>query len=102
ENLLYSQLTVSGTALPVIHRSYNTWIRELATSLAGGLGVPSRISYAFAPLEAVDAVPFLDDAGRQAYKDFLSMPKPRAFAVGPNGAWGAGGSVTPNAYAARF
>lgn len=62
------------------------------------IGMPTRELYAvapapsmpksdFAPLDDVDAVPFLREAGRVAYKEYLSKLSPRAFAVAPNGAW---------------
>jgi dienelactone hydrolase len=62
------------------------------------IGMPTQELYAvapapsipksdFAPLDDVEAVPFLREAGREAYKEYLSKLSPRAFAVGPNGAW---------------
>ena len=45
---------------------------------------PSR----FAPLAAIDALPYVNDGGRQGYKNFLSKGAPRAFAISPSGAWG--------------
>lgn len=47
---------------------------------------PARSHYA--GLDNVDALPFLRDAGRQAYRAFLSMVMPRAFALSASGAWG--------------
>lgn len=88
EHLLYRELVVSGTPLRLIHRNYNSWARDLMSSLAGGLGVPAQVSSGFASISAVDAVPFLDAAGRQAYREFLQSRRPRVFAVAPNGAWG--------------
>jgi dienelactone hydrolase len=41
----------------------------------------------FAELANVDAVPFLQDGGRQAYRTFLAKGMPRAFAIAPSGAW---------------
>ena len=47
----------------------------------------------FARIDAVDAVPFLDDTGRIGYLRFLSEPGPRVFAISRTGrwAWAAGG-----------
>ncbi len=42
----------------------------------------------FATLEEVDAVPRLGETGRAGYRSFLAKPAPRAFAIGPAGAWG--------------
>ncbi len=41
----------------------------------------------YASLDNVDAVPYLRDRGRQQYKEFLSKPLPRAFALSSSGAW---------------
>jgi hypothetical protein len=49
----------------------------------------------FAPLEKGDAVPFLREKGRDAYKEFLSRPTPRAFAIAPNGAWASSSRSIP-------
>lgn len=63
------------------------------------IGMPARQIYAiaeppppspsnFAVLDDVEAVPFLGDSGRAAYRSFLQRGTPRAFAVSPSGAWG--------------
>jgi dienelactone hydrolase len=41
----------------------------------------------FAAIDNIEAVPFLKDNGREAYRDFLTKSLPRAFAVSPTGAW---------------
>ncbi|MDB5874821.1 MAG: hypothetical protein JWQ07_4263 [Ramlibacter sp.] len=41
----------------------------------------------FARLEDVDAVPHLGPQGRQAYRDWVRQPVPRAFALAPGGAY---------------
>lgn len=62
------------------------------------IGMPTRELYAvapapvipksdFAPLDDAEAVPFLHEAGRAAYREYLGKLSPRAFAVAPNGAW---------------
>ena len=86
-NLLYAERALSGGTLRVIHRNYNVWIKDLVSAINFYLGVPVQTSVGFAPLEEVDAVPFLREKGRDAYKEFLSMPTPRAFAIAPNGSW---------------
>lgn len=88
ENLMYRQFE-RGDRLPLIHRNYNTWVQELASAIAGALGVNARPVLGFAPLDSVDAVPYLRDRGRKAYAEFLEHRTPRAFAVAPNGAFGA-------------
>ncbi len=41
-----------------------------------------------APVLDLGSVPYLDDAGREHYADFLLMNLPRAFAVAPDGTFG--------------
>lgn len=41
----------------------------------------------FAAIENIEAIPFLQEAGREAYKAFLSKSLPKAFAVSPSGVW---------------
>jgi len=86
-NLLYKELAKGGGTLRVIHGNYNGWIKDLVAGINAGLGVPVQTTIGFAPLEKADAVPFLKEKGREAYKEFLSKPTPRAFAIAPNGAW---------------
>lgn len=62
------------------------------------IGMPTAVEYRvsdpaqpkptdFAALDAVNAVPFLDEAGREGYRNFLKQYPSRAFAVSENGAW---------------
>jgi len=41
----------------------------------------------FAEIDNVDAIPYLKDKGREAYRVFLSKSSPKAFAVSSSGAW---------------
>lgn len=41
----------------------------------------------YAALDNIDAVPYLKDRGRDAYRAFLGKSMPRAFAVSASGAW---------------
>jgi dienelactone hydrolase len=41
----------------------------------------------FARVDDINAVPYLGEQGRAAYRDYLSKMTPRAFAVSPSGAW---------------
>lgn len=41
----------------------------------------------YAAVENIDAVPFLKEKGREAYRAFLTKSSPKAFAVSPTGAW---------------
>jgi dienelactone hydrolase len=58
---------------------YVTWERP----------TPAPPSSGFASLGDVSAVPYLNDAGRQGYGKYLTLRKPKAFAVAPDGAWSA-------------
>lgn len=49
---------------------------------------PAPPSTHFAAIDDVAAVPYLGDKGRQAYQKFLTLKKPRAFAIAQNGGWG--------------
>ncbi|WP_426109810.1 dienelactone hydrolase family protein [Massilia sp. PWRC2] len=73
------------------------WWRETEQFLRR-IGMPTTELYAVAPapglpktdfalLDDVDAVPFLHEAGRSAYRDYLGKQSPRAFALSANGAW---------------
>jgi dienelactone hydrolase len=53
--------------------------------LGAGVRMPGT---GFAKLVDGGAVPHLAADGRRGYEDFLHSPLPRAFAVGPTGAWG--------------
>jgi hypothetical protein len=92
-NLLYESR--GGGTLRVIHSNYNGWIKDLVAGINAGLGVSAQTTIGFAPLEKVDAVPFLKENGRDGYREFLSKPTPRAFAIAPNGAWGFGFRTAP-------
>ena len=48
-----------------------------------------------AGLQDIEAVPHLDSAGQEGYRDFLTFDKHRAFAIAPGGAWSwKGGEAT--------
>jgi dienelactone hydrolase len=62
------------------------------------LNLPTAIRYAvaephepkasgYASIDSIDSVPFVDDAGRDGYRHFLSQQPSRAFAVSAEGAW---------------
>ena len=46
---------------------------------------PARTDYA--QVDDIDAVPFLSEHGRRAYRDYLTKMTPRAFAVSSSGGW---------------
>jgi dienelactone hydrolase len=62
------------------------------------VGMPTAIKYDIPPppevpgtnyatVTDVEAVPYLSEKGRAAYRDYLSKETPRAFAISPTGAW---------------
>jgi dienelactone hydrolase len=53
-------------------------------ALADDMAVPKSD---FAAISNVDAIPYLRDTGREAYRVFLTKSSPKAFAVSPGGAW---------------
>jgi hypothetical protein len=101
-NLRYRDRKQSGALVRAIHQNYNLWIHELANGLVRAVGGPARITYGFAPLADVEAVPHVRDNGRDAYRNFLARPKPRAFAIAENGAWGAAAPAEGTYAATRF
>jgi hypothetical protein len=73
------------------------WLSETEQFLQQ-VGMPTKVLYEvpeppqpprtdFAKVDDVDAVPFLTDNGRRAYREYLTKLTPRAFAVSPTGAW---------------
>ncbi|WP_137171357.1 dienelactone hydrolase family protein [Massilia sp. HP4] len=48
---------------------------------------PSAARTGFAQVDDAEAVPFLSEHGRRAYRDYLTKMTPRAFAVSPSGGW---------------
>jgi dienelactone hydrolase len=73
------------------------WLPEVEQFLQK-IGMPTKESFTvitpptlprtnYADLSDVEAVPYLSETGRAAYKDYLSKITPRAFAVSPSGAW---------------
>jgi dienelactone hydrolase len=73
------------------------WLSETEQFLQQ-VGMPTKVLYQvpeppqpprtdFAQVDNVDAVPFLTDNGRRAYREYLTKLTPRAFAVSPTGAW---------------
>jgi dienelactone hydrolase len=62
------------------------------------IGMPTAVQYQvgepsvpkatdFASLDSVSSVPFVDETGREGYRNFLSQYSSRAFAVSDSGAW---------------
>lgn len=66
------------------------FLREIGMPTDVVLDVPAPPSPArtdFARVDDIDAVPFLSEHGRRAYRDYLTKMTPRAFAVSASGGW---------------
>lgn len=48
---------------------------------------PTPVRTSFAALDDIDAVPYVSESGRAAYRAYLQKMTPRAFAVSPGGDW---------------
>jgi hypothetical protein len=62
-------------------------VQTAATVQASPQRQPAFIASGYAAIEDVDALPYLSDRGRAAYREWLTKPTPKAFAVGTNGYW---------------
>lgn len=62
-------------------------LRSLKTTLWAAVFWALSPATLAAALDDVAAVPHLDTAGREGYRDFLIFDKHRAFAIAPGGAW---------------
>jgi dienelactone hydrolase len=64
---------------------------KFATAQDAGMQKPTATH--FAPLEDETKVPYISEARRVTYKEYLGKPMPRAFAIAPNGSlgWAFGG-----------
>jgi hypothetical protein len=56
---------------------------------------PAMIATGYARLEDVDAVPFISDNARASYREWVSRPTPKAFAISDSGHWAATWGLTP-------
>jgi hypothetical protein len=55
---------------------------------AGRSAAPiAPIASGFAALDDVNAVPYLSELGRTGYREYLTRPTPKAFAISPSGHW---------------
>jgi len=61
---------------------------DMPTQEIYAVGAPPVIPKSnFARIDDIDAVPYLSEGGRAAYREYLAKLTPRAFAVSPSGAW---------------
>lgn len=66
------------------------FLQEIGMPTAVVVDVPAPPTAArtgFAQVDDAEAVPFLSEHGRRAYREYLTKMTPRAFAVSPSGGW---------------
>jgi dienelactone hydrolase len=92
------------------HDGVRVWRQPVETFL-DQVGMPTRVKYrvaqpvhpkatGYAAVNAVEAVPYLDESGRAGYRQFLEQYPSRAFALSRSGAWSwAEGGDDPGAMA---
>ncbi|HDR9771699.1 TPA: prolyl oligopeptidase family serine peptidase [Burkholderia cepacia ATCC 25416] len=84
------RLIVDRDGVPVWWPAVNAFLAQL--------NLPTSVRYAvanphepkatgYASIDAVNAVPYVDEAGREGYRRFLNQHPSRAFAVSSEGAW---------------
>jgi uncharacterized protein YbjQ (UPF0145 family) len=69
-----------------------------AQPVAAGAAVPVAvplIATGFANINDIDAIPYLSDKGREAYRLYLGRPTPKAFALSPSGHWFSAWTLIP-------
>lgn len=84
------RLIVDRDGVPIWWPSVNAFLSELhmPTTVLYAVACPHMPSASgYASIDAVDAVPYLDAAGREGYRHFLNQHPSRAFAVSAEGAW---------------
>jgi hypothetical protein len=80
-----SVATPKPPASPPASQSFATTAPRPVAPMASG----------YAPVEDVDAVPYLGDKGRDDYRQWIGRPTPKAFAVGTDGSWFGAWSLKP-------
>ncbi|MBI2769412.1 MAG: hypothetical protein HYX47_07310 [Burkholderiales bacterium] len=56
---------------------------------------PAPTATGFAQLADIDAIPYLSDKGREAYREYLTRPTPKAFALSASGYWFSAWTLVP-------
>jgi dienelactone hydrolase len=66
------------------------FLQQLGMPTAEVLALPETPSVPksdYATIDNIDAIPYVKDKGREAYRTFLGKSSPRAFAIASNGSW---------------
>ena len=83
-------LLASRDGAKIWWRDTEHFLRDIGMPTAEivAVGAPPALPKSnFARLDDIDAVPYLGENGRAAYREYLAKMTPRAFAVSPSGAW---------------
>lgn len=72
--------------------------RQIVQQLRAGrvVAFPATSSGGFAAIDDVDAIPYLNERGRQDYRDWLRRGTPRAFALSEGGHWYSSSGMQPS------
>ncbi|NML16057.1 dienelactone hydrolase family protein [Azohydromonas caseinilytica] len=70
-------------------RARDCFVYAVDDHVAWSRPTPAPPASGFAAHDDVAAIPFINQAGRQGYLKYLSMRRPKAFAIAPDGAWSA-------------
>ncbi|KVE26855.1 hypothetical protein WS67_14845 [Burkholderia singularis] len=84
------RLIVDRDGVPIWWPSVETFLSRLKLPTAVRYAVANPLApkaSGYAAIDTVSAVPFIDEAGRAAYRRFLAHQPSRAFAVSTQGAW---------------
>lgn len=57
---------------------------QVTVAIAEDLPIPGTD---YASIDNIEAIPYLQESGREAYRAFLGKSSPKAFAVSPSGVW---------------
>jgi hypothetical protein len=69
--------------------------RAMTQAAVAAPAQPPRIASGYAAIDDIDAIPYLSDNGRAAYREWLGRPTPKAFAISTKGHWYTAWSLAP-------
>jgi len=76
-------------------RQDNAAAQGAAAPMAASAPQPAPIASGYARIDDVDAVPYLSDKGRENYREWLTRPTPKAYAISTGGQWFGAWSMKP-------
>lgn len=82
----------SGAVEAVVAAAQANTAAQPASAVMAGQQQPARVATGFAAIDDVDAIPYIGNRGRERYREWLTQPTPKAFAIAKSGhfgmAWG--------------